>query len=66
MRQKGLSTEVSARTGKGVDFGLRFSLASYRANMLVRGALIIQMNHNEAPVKPCPRCSPSPISPTFT
>jgi len=36
MRQNGLSTEVSARTGKGVDFGMRFSLASYRANMLVR------------------------------
>jgi hypothetical protein len=36
MRQKGLSTEVSARTGNDVDFGLRFSLASYRAGMLVK------------------------------
>ena len=45
-RQKGLSTEVSVRTAKGVDFGGRFSLASYRADMLVRGAPILQMNHN--------------------
>ena len=35
MRQKGLSTEVSARTENGVDLGLRFSLASYRAEHCV-------------------------------